>query len=121
MYPHSAPPSLLQIGRHPPYKVSKSRRYWTDLSRDERYARLLVSQYLILEGSTLQDIDGLDLPLPAPGAAGPLAGLKRYEDALDALVCAWVATLYSDGRATAFNAGYGSAAIWVVAGMLGPH
>jgi hypothetical protein len=59
-----------------PCKVSKSRKYWPDLSRDERYARLLVSQYLVLEGSTLQGIDGLDLPLPAPCAAGPLAGLK---------------------------------------------
>ena len=93
--------------------MSKSRKYWPDLSRHERYARLLVSQYLILEGSTLQDIDGLDLPLPAPGAAGPLAGLKRYEDALDALVCAWVATLYLDGRAAAFNGGNPDEAIWV--------
>ncbi len=56
-----------------PYKVSKSRKYWPGLSRDERYERLLVSRHLILEGSTLQGIDGLDLPLPAPGAAGPLA------------------------------------------------
>jgi hypothetical protein len=30
----------------------------------------------MLEALTLQGIDGLDLPLPAPGAAGPLAGLK---------------------------------------------
>jgi hypothetical protein len=77
-----------------------------------------VSQYLILEALTLQGIDGLDLPLPAPGAAaGPLAGLKRCEDALDALVCAWEATLCLDGRATAFNGGDGAAAIWVPAGM----
>jgi hypothetical protein len=59
-----------------PHKVGKSLTYWPDLSRHERYARLLVSQYLMPQGLTLKGIDGLDLPLPAPGAAGPLAGLK---------------------------------------------
>ena len=76
VYPHPALLSLLQLEKRLPYKVSKSRKYRPDLLRDERYARLLVSQHLIPEGLTLQDIDGLDLPLPAPGAAGPLAGLK---------------------------------------------
>jgi predicted RNase H-like nuclease len=76
VYPHPALLSLLNLSERLPYKMSKSRKYWPDLSRHERYARLLVSQYLMLEALTLQGIDGLDLPLPAPGAAGPLAGLK---------------------------------------------
>ena len=58
----------------------------------------------------------LYLPLPAPGSAGPLAGLKRYEDALDALVCAWVATLYLDGKGMAYNGADPTAAIWVPGG-----
>jgi predicted RNase H-like nuclease len=39
------------------------------------------------------------------------SGLKRYEDALDALVCAWVGAKYLLGEAVAY--GDGTAAIWV--------
>jgi predicted RNase H-like nuclease len=38
------------------------------------------------------------------------AALKRYEDALDALVCGWVGIEYLGGRCTAF--GDTAAAIW---------
>jgi hypothetical protein len=61
---------MAPIERRLIHKVSKSRKYWPDLSRHERYARLLVSQYLILEALTLQDIDGLG-PSPCPRPAQP--------------------------------------------------
>ena len=37
--------------------------------------------------------------------------LKRYEDALDALVCAWVGTRYVEGHADHY--GDDDAAIWI--------
>ncbi len=63
-----------------------------------------MSQYLILQGSTLQDIDGLDLPLPAPGAAGSLSKLKPKSDTRPGSVvracfsvmrAKWLARVYS--------------------------
>ena len=95
--------------------MSKSRSYWPELSRDERRTRLLENPHRIAQ-ALAEHIPGLHLPLPAPGSAGPLAGLKRYEDALDALVCAWVATLYLDGKGMAYNGADPTAAIWVPGG-----
>ena len=50
------------------------------------------------------------LELPEPVAVKSLAALKRYEDALDALVCAWVGVEYLGGRTLPL--GDGDAAIW---------
>ncbi len=57
-------------------------------------------------------IDGIDLPLPAGAdldAAGP-GKLKRFEDALDSLICAWTGVVYLAGRCQTF--GDCEAAIW---------
>tara|TARA_B100002003_G_scaffold148670_1_gene137814 strand:+ start:724 stop:861 length:138 start_codon:yes stop_codon:yes gene_type:complete len=40
-----------------------------------------------------------------------LAGLKTYEDGIDALVCAWVGIEYLRGAATPY--GDDDAAIWI--------
>lgn len=112
VYPHPALLLLLGLPERLPYKVSKSRRYWPTPSRDERRVRLLTNQHRVLEGLR-ESIDGIDLPLPEPEPGGSLASLKRYEDALDALVCAWVGTRYLDGKAKAYNRGDLTAAIWV--------
>ena len=56
-------------------------------------------------------MQGERVALPGPNSCKTLAGLKSYEDALDALVCAWVGTEYLAGRATAY--GDCDAAIWV--------
>lgn len=39
------------------------------------------------------------------------SGLKRYEDSLDALVCAWAGAKYLEGAAMPY--GDATAAIWV--------
>ncbi len=52
-----------------------------------------------------------DFALPGPR---PFARLKRYEDALDALVRAWVGIEYLAGRTRAF--GDADAAIWTPGG-----
>jgi predicted RNase H-like nuclease len=54
-----------------------------------------------------RDIDGVELRVPA---RGPLAQLKRYEDALDAVVCAWVGIQYLEGKARAY--GDATSAVW---------
>ena len=56
-------------------------------------------------------IDGIAFRIPSGGTA---AGLKRFEDALDALICAWVGIDYLAGRARPY--GDTSAAVWTSVG-----
>jgi predicted RNase H-like nuclease len=49
------------------------------------------------------------LPIPAPDCRG--CELKVFEDALDAVVCAWVGDFVLDGKAKAI--GDETSAIWV--------
>jgi hypothetical protein len=44
---------------------------------------------------------GIDIPLPTGAAGWPVPRLQRFEDALDALdalVCAWMATEFLAGK-----------------------
>ena len=54
--------------------------------------------------------EGVLEDLPEPSAVKSLSELKRYEDSLDALVCAWVGVEYLAGRTLPL--GDGDAAIW---------
>jgi predicted RNase H-like nuclease len=54
-------------------------------------------------------ISGIGLRIPAE-AAGPTE-LKRFEDTLDAIVCAWIGICFWEGRCLAY--GDETAAIWV--------
>ena len=92
-----------------PSKVRKSRKYWP---RESVPGRI---RYLLEELTTIREalgkvFEGVMLELPEPGAVKSLAALKRYEDALDALVCAWVGVEYLAGRAVPL--GDDDAAIW---------
>ena len=107
VYPHPALLCLLNRNCRLPYKVSKSRRYWPGTTAGERVGNLLARFRQIHAGLT-RVIDGIPDFLPADGS---LNSLKRYEDALDALVCAWVGARYLAGCATAY--GDHTAAIWV--------
>jgi predicted RNase H-like nuclease len=109
VYPHPALLSLLQRDRRVPYKVGKSRKYWPLLDVGDRIAALLEELnaiYLAIE----QVFSPLGFDLPTPGDVPSLAHLKRYEDALDALVCAWVGVEYLQSRTVAM--GDETAAIW---------
>jgi predicted RNase H-like nuclease len=110
VYPH---PALLELARAPerlPYKASKTGTYWPSLAPAERRVRLF-DQWgeiaALLEG----EIKGVASAFPGlnPNAAGWV--MKAYEDALDAVVCAWVAICALEGRATAF--GDQQSAIWI--------
>jgi len=109
VYPHPALLTLLDRLFRVPYKVGKSRKYWPGSTIDQRTSAILVEFQLINQGLTrVVGPTGLNLPntinVPAP------ASLKRYEDALDALVSAWVGTCYAEGNTVPY--GDATAAIW---------
>ncbi|MCO5296816.1 MAG: DUF429 domain-containing protein [Fimbriimonadaceae bacterium] len=110
VYPH---PALLELALAPervPYKSAKVRKYWPALTPPERKARLIVEWTNII-GHLDAQIAGV---ATAFGDLDPSVSgieLKTVEDAIDAVVCAWVAICALDGRATAF--GDDVSAIWV--------
>ena len=110
VYPHPALLNLLGRDYRVPYKVSRSNRYWPKTAKHERSCWLVAEFRCIYEALT-QEIRGIPDFLPEIPYEGTLTFLKRYEDALDALVCAWVGARYLDGRAEPY--GDCSAAIWV--------
>ena len=114
VFPHTALLELTRSAYRLTYKAARARRYWPDVAPEERRARLLREWRLILRALGSR-IGGVDLPLPrVPPASGRM---KRYEDALDAVVCAWVGIEFLEGRARAY--GDSDAAIWTPAGDAG--
>lgn len=110
VYPHPALLALLRASYRVPYKVQKSSRYWPGVSVRERINRLLV-QFADIHTAVAKEIEGVPLALPSPAAVSSLSSLKRYEDALDALVCGWVAAQFTQGNAIPY--GDATAAVWV--------
>lgn len=113
VYPHPALLSLLGRGYRVPYKVSRARRYWPSKTPARRIDALL-AQFAAVYEALSAVFGSLPLPAPAKFAAKTLAALKRYEDALDALVCAWVGVQFLAGKACAY--GDEAAAVWCPAG-----
>ncbi len=70
------------------YKASKTRTYWPGASLEDRQVNLAAEWRRVHRKLEAHLDTGLSLPGPRP-----FARLKRYEDALDALVCAprWTA------------------------------
>ena len=111
VYPHPALMTLTGAGYRLPYKVSRSRRYWPKSSLAERRAKLL-TQCGEITSALKGKIHDIPIELPEPDSMISTSGLKRYEDSLDALVCAWVGAKYLLGEAV--RHGDGTAAIWVL-------
>lgn len=111
VYPHPALLVLMHASYRVPYKVSKAGRYWPTAPPSERREKLVQTWDAILRALNVI-ISDADLPLPTPDEARTLqtSVLKRYEDALDALVCGWVGVQYLNGLCTAY--GDETAAIW---------
>jgi predicted RNase H-like nuclease len=105
-FPHIAVLALLGATRRVPYKVARSGQYWPDVPGDVRRARIRHRWASILAALRRR----IDLSWRLPRTFGSFALMKRYEDALDAIVCAWLAIEYLDGRAEAL--GDATAAIW---------
>ena len=110
VYPHAALLALLACDYRVPYKVSRSLRYWPGASRRQRIENILSQLRRVSAG--LADVFGrLPVPMPSAGEVQSLVALKKYEDALDAIVCAWVGTRFLEGTAQPY--GDDVAAIWV--------
>jgi predicted RNase H-like nuclease len=110
VYPHPAAMSLLGERYRLPYKIGRTTRYWPDEPLERRIANLLEVWTRLIDALSAT-IDGIDLPLPAIAQGATLSGMKRYEDALDALMCARVGTQFLEGRCALL--GERDAAIWV--------
>ncbi len=110
IYPHQALVELADAKERLPYKASKVAAYWPNLTPPERRARLFQQWNKIvdlLEG----EITGVAAALPKLGLDASGVKLKAYEDALDAIVCAWVGICVLEGRAKPF--GDEDSAIWI--------
>jgi len=81
---------------------------WPDLPVSARIVALL-EIFRTIHSRLECELGPLPFGIPPTGAA--LSDLKRYEDALDAVVSAWMGTLYLEGKATPL--GNGEAAVWV--------
>jgi predicted RNase H-like nuclease len=110
VYPHPALLSLLKCDYRIPYKVSKSNLYWPGTSLSERISKIL-TEFEKINLALSAVYSNVPLSLPLYQNVTTLAVLKRYEDALDALVCAWVGLRFASGDATPY--GDDTAAIWV--------
>jgi predicted RNase H-like nuclease len=110
VYPHPALLALLRASYRIPNKVQESSKYWPGIDVRGRIARLL-SRFANIHAAVKSEIDGVTFSLPTPGSVSSLSSLKRYEDALDALVCGWVAAQFALGKAIPY--GDATAAVWV--------
>lgn len=105
-FPHAAAIVLAGASYRVPYKLSRAAQYWPDATALAR-RRALLGRWRVLRRALAGHIRGG--PLRVPGS-GPLAALKRYEDALDALICTWIGIEYLAGRLRAH--GDATAAVW---------
>lgn len=115
VYPHPALLSLLKRAQRVPYKVSKAGKYWPGFDVRARIA-LLLEEFGAIHVGLSRVLGLLPFVLPSPNSVATLTGLKRYEDALDALVCAWVGIQYLCGQTVPL--GDDNAAIWCPADVV---
>ncbi len=112
VYPHPALVELANARERLCYKVSKTSKYWPGLDAVKRREHLFEVWAGILELLDKQIADVRerlpDLSL-VPGTR--VTDLKKVEDVLDAIVCAWVAIRALEGHATPF--GDRDSAIWI--------
>jgi predicted RNase H-like nuclease len=111
VYPHPALLALMNAPRRIPYKISRAGRYWPTLSPSDRRRKIL-RIWRQIHRKLASTIAGADLPFPSANACHELgnARLKRYEDALDALICGWVGIQYLEGRCAPY--GDRTSSIW---------
>ena len=112
VYPHPALLHLLGKDFRFKYKIGRAAEYWPEKSPADRRRRIVKNWRKIVDRLSLT-INKIDLPLPTKTELEnlPSTSLKRFEDALDALVGGWVGIKYLEGDCTAY--GDESAAIWI--------
>ncbi len=106
VFPHASAIALFGASYRVPYKLARITQYWPEQSAAER-RRSLLAQWSKLRRALAHHVSGIALRIPA---SGTLAQLKRYEDALDAVICAWTGAEYLARRAKAY--GDASTSVW---------
>jgi predicted RNase H-like nuclease len=112
VYPHIAIIEFFGLEERLEYKVSNHRRYWPELSSEESREKV-ISNLLDLERRLAGRVSSLRNIIPelvADSQRG-LSHLKKFEDVMDAIVCALVGTSYIMGEA--YPLGDDVGAIWV--------
>ena len=110
VYPHPALVELAGAAERLRYKQSKRRTYWPYGDRETRL-RALFETWVSIVGLLDREIDGVAARLPLPASTGPTWRLKAFEDALDAVVCAWVGACALQDLCAPY--GDQTAAIWI--------
>jgi predicted RNase H-like nuclease len=106
VFPHAAAIALTAASYRVPYKLARVTQYWPSHAPAAR-RRALLAQWQKLRRALAANVTGIALRIPR---GGTLAGLKRYEDALDAVICAWIGAEYLARRTRAY--GDATAAVW---------
>lgn len=115
VYPHVALLQLMRATERLPYKVSKNGSYWGKGVAVTERKRRLVEQWTSILDRLRQVVDGVEVPLPKDPERFTFQNLKRYEDAIDGLICAWMATRFLAGDAVPL--GDDTGAIWIPSGL----
>jgi len=110
VYPHVAMLGLMRRAERVPYKAFNTQTYWPGLSVRTR-RQLLLQEWRSILWRLGKYVGAIDVPLPKSLERWTFARLKRFEDAIDALVCAWMAAEFLCGETRAL--GNDKAAIWV--------
>ena len=98
VYPHPALLALTGATKRLEYKIGKA-------GREPAKVR---AQWLTIVDALARHVRDIELDVPVGLTK---ARMKRYEDAIDALVCAWVGVEFLSGRATAYGDDE-TAAVW---------
>jgi predicted RNase H-like nuclease len=112
-YPHPAIIELLNLTERLKYKVSKRQKYWPAGDRRTRWAAV-AQQLDRLRAGLAERIHGIEKWMPSAQSfvkTERASRLKGYEDAIDAVVCAWIGCEFLAGRCVAY--GDAESAIWL--------
>lgn len=110
VYPHPALLELSKASHRLPYKAGKTGTYWPEITPLDRRVQLY-QQWSNIVALLDVELSGVAAALPGLPMNARGADVKAYEDALDAVVCAWVAICALQGRASPF--GDKDSAIWI--------
>ncbi|MDZ7292913.1 MAG: DUF429 domain-containing protein [candidate division KSB1 bacterium] len=112
-YPHPAIIELLGLEERLKYKVSKLQKYWPELDHEAR--RVAVARELDrLRTALAKRITNVRKWLPPARFflnVRRTAWLKNYENAIDAIICAWIGCQFVYGRCSSY--GDAASAIWL--------
>lgn len=110
VYPHVAMLGVMRRAQRVPYKALNTQTYWPGLSALAR-GQLLIQQWRAILWRLGKYAGAIDVPLPKSPESWTFVRLKRFENAIDALVCAWMGAEFLNGRVRPL--GDATAAIWI--------